>query len=105
MVKFYGSPLCPDCVACKKNFDENKLEYEYIDITASMRALKEFLKIRDNNSIFDVCREGGSVGIPALLSEDGEITIDWEGYLTKRGIKVVNEMKQGVACSIDGKGC
>lgn len=35
MLKVYGSPLCPDCTACKAAFDANGIEYDFVDITGS----------------------------------------------------------------------
>ena len=47
MLKIYGSEMCPDCVACKKNFDFYHIEYEFIDINKTLKNLKIFLKQRD----------------------------------------------------------
>ena len=52
MLKVYGSLLCPDCVACKAAFEENGLEFEYLDFSMDLLALKAFLKLRDENSVF-----------------------------------------------------
>ena len=104
MLKVYGSPLCPDCRECKVNFDTHGIAYEYIDITGSMPGLKAFLALRDHSDVFDPCRARGSVGIPALVDDDGAITLDWEGYLAARGLPVVYK-ENGPACSLDGKNC
>ncbi len=45
MVKIYGSDLCPDCVACKTAFDADGISYEFVNITAGMKNLKEFLNL------------------------------------------------------------
>ena len=104
MLKIYTSPMCPDCRECKVNFDHHAIAYEAVDINESLRNLKEFLALRDHSAVFDICREKGSIGIPALLSEDGSVTLDWEGYLTQRGLDVVYK-ENGPACSLDGKNC
>ncbi len=104
MITVYTSPLCPDCRECKVNFDEHKLAYEEIDITASMKNLKAFLKLRDTLAVFDPCRAQGSVGIPAIVSGDGSVTLDWEGYLSERGLPVVYR-EERPACRLDGSGC
>jgi len=103
MITVYGSPLCPDCRECKANFDIYGIAYEEIDITASMKNLKAFLKLRDACSVFDPCKAHGSVGIPAIVSENG-VTLDWEGFLSERGLPVAYR-ENGPACSLDGKGC
>ncbi|MBR5948364.1 MAG: glutaredoxin [Clostridia bacterium] len=105
MLKVYGSELCPDCRECEKNFDAHGIEYSYIDINESMKNLKEFLKLRDTLPVFEVCKERGSIGIPAIVSEDGSVTLDWEGILTDMGLPVVFREERPLLCSIDGKNC
>lgn len=105
MLKVYGSDHCPDCTACKAAFGKNGIEYEYINITGSMRDLKAFLKLRDTDPVFDDIKKAGGVGIPAILTEDGTITLDWEKVLSDRGIQAISTEKTGPACRIDGSGC
>lgn len=104
MFTVYGSELCPDCRECEKNFDAHGIEYRYVDINASMKNLKDFLKLRDALSVFDICRQNGSIGIPAIVSEDGSVTIDWESILAEMGLPIVCKEEQPY-CSIDGKNC
>lgn len=104
MITVYSSPLCPDCRECKANFDILGIAYTEIDITASMKNLKAFLKLRDELPVFDPCKANGSVGIPAIVSEDGSVTLDWERFLSAQDLPVVYR-ENGPACSIDGKGC
>ena len=101
-MKYYGSHNCPDCVNFKGYLDQNQLEYEFVDINASMANLKEFLKLRDHCPVFDSCRENGSVGIPAIIDGD-TVTLDYEGWLAEKGIETAKETK--TVCSLDGKGC
>lgn len=81
MLKIYGSMLCPDCVACRENFDRAGVEYEYLDFSDNLKNLKEFLAIRDADPVFDNVRKAGSIGIPCILREDGTVTLDWEEYM------------------------
>lgn len=104
MLKIYSSPLCPDCRECKANFDANKIDCEYIDINAKISDLKAFLALRDRLSVFDPCKAEGSIGIPAIVEEDGNVLLDWEGYLKDRNLPIVYR-ENGQACSRDGKGC
>jgi glutaredoxin-related protein len=53
----------------------NGIEFEYIDITDSMRNLKSFLKLRDKHEAFEFVRNRSGVGIPALLV-DGKIILN-----------------------------
>ena len=78
MLKIYGMMLCPDCVECCKDLDEAGIEYTFLDFSESVANLKEFLKLRDNSSLFDGAREAGSIGIPCIVKEDGTITLDWK---------------------------
>ncbi|SFG85355.1 Glutaredoxin-related protein [Lachnospiraceae bacterium C7] len=105
MITVYGSPMCPDCVACKENFDKYKVEYEYIDINENLKNLKKFLKYRDSEPVFDRLKAIGDIGIPACIDENGKVFTDWEGYLKEQGYEVIEVETQGQSCSIDGKGC
>ena len=77
MIKIYGSMLCPDCVQCRKDLDEAGVAYEYLDFSEELKNLKEFLKIRDGNPLFDDLRAEGKIGIPCIVREDESITRDW----------------------------
>ena len=81
MLKIYGSMLCPDCVQCRQDLDRAGVAYEYKDFGDDLRALKEFLTIRDGSAVFDPVREKGSIGIPCILREDGSVTLDWEEFM------------------------
>lgn len=81
MLKIYGSMLCPDCVKCREDLDKAGVEYEYLDFSENLKNLKEFLNIRDGNSLFDEARMEGYIGIPCIQREDGSITLSWEEYM------------------------
>ena len=104
MITFYGSPHCPHCRDCKAQFDANGIEYEYIDITGSMKTLKQFLKLRDKLPVFEDIKAEGRVGIPCLVKEDGTIVFDWRSLLGDAAETVAAPV-QGQACSLDGKNC
>ena len=77
MIKIYGSMLCPDCVKCREELDQAGIAYEYLDFADSLLHLKEFLKLRETNSLFDTVKENGGIGIPCIVREDGTVTLDW----------------------------
>ncbi|MBQ2655385.1 MAG: glutaredoxin [Erysipelotrichaceae bacterium] len=104
MLKVYGSEMCPDCRDCEFNFELYHIEYEYIDINKSLRDLKIFLHYRDNDPVFDAAKQGGSIGIPAIVKEDGTITQDWAGVVKEYGNEPIYK-ETGPVCSIDGKNC
>ena len=72
-ITLYGSPHCPNCGPVKQYLTENNVQFEYIDITGSMKDLKEFLKHRDTNPVFDHIKAQGAVGIPCtMVTGDGD---------------------------------
>ena len=77
MIKIYGSMLCPDCVKCREELDQAGIAYEYLDFADSLLHLKEFLKLRETNPLFDTVKENGGIGIPSIVREDGTVTLDW----------------------------
>ena len=81
MLKIYGSMLCPDCVQCAAELDQAGVTYEFLEFSDSLRNLKEFLKLRDENPVFLPVKEQGSIGIPCIVKEDGGITLDWAEFL------------------------
>ena len=81
MLKVYGSLLCPDCVACKKAFEEKGIAFEYHDIAEDLQALKTFLSIRDSDPVYGEVKAAGKIGIPCILCEDGRLTLDWQEFL------------------------
>lgn len=97
MIKIYGSSLCPDCVACKKSFDAEKVSYEFHDITANLKDLKAFIALRDSNPKFDKAKEKGLVGIPVLQTEDGALTFKWQDFVKN---PVPRESCAGNVCGI-----
>ena len=81
MLKIYGSMLCPDCVNCCRELEEANVEFQICDFADSLLHLKTFLKLRDENGIFNEVRAAGKIGIPCILREDGTLTLDWKEYL------------------------
>ena len=80
-MKYYGSPLCPDCVEASRLMEEAGKTMEMTDITASMMNLREFLALRDHREEFAPVREAGAVGIPCFRLDDGAITFDVQEIL------------------------
>lgn len=81
MLKVYGSLLCPDCVACKAAFEAHGVDFTYHDFAGDLLNLKEFLRLRDSEPVFDQVREAGKIGIPCIVTPDGRISLDWEEFL------------------------
>lgn len=66
-IKLYGSQHWPGCPGVKEALLQKKIKFQYVEITDSMKNLKEFLKIRDKSDEFKIVRRVHSVGIPMLL--------------------------------------
>jgi glutaredoxin-related protein len=56
----------------KEFLSQNGIEFEYIEITESMRNLKIYLKLRDTRPEFDEIKKVGRVGIPFIMINNGE---------------------------------
>lgn len=105
MLKVYGNSNCYDCINCKMNFDKYHIEYEFIDILASLKNLKEFLYYRDEyKEVFSRLIEIHDIGIPCII-DDKNVFTDWETYLKNKGFIELDYIDMHNACSIDGKGC
>ena len=76
----YGSDLCPDCVQCKADLDKAGVSYEYRPIAENLLYLKEFLTIRDRETVFEPVKEAGKIGIPCLVCGE-DVSLSWEMYL------------------------
>ncbi len=89
MIQIYGTDMCRHCVSFKAGLDANGAEYDFRDISKNLKDMSEFIKIRDLNGVFDAIKGTGTIGIPAIVTEDGSVTLDWEGYLKDNGYKVI----------------
>ena len=76
-MKIYGSMLCPDCVKCREELDKAGITYEFLDFGENLQNLKDFLKIRDGNPLFDEARREGKIGIPCIVRDDGSVSLEW----------------------------
>ena len=83
MIKIYGSMLCPDCVQCREDLDKAGVSYEYLDFSENLRHLKEFLAIRESCQLFDDVRKNGSIGIPCIVDQRGNVFLSWDQYVTQ----------------------
>ena len=101
-ITMYGAPICGDCVTRKEQLANiENLELDYHDITASTANMREFLKYRDQESLFDDIKREGRIGIPFFILEDGTKTLEIEKYVQ---LQEVERKSLISACSLDGKG-
>lgn len=122
MIKIYGMDSCPDCTFVKEQVKGDD-RYETIDIGSHVRKLKEFLRLRDNNPVFDEAKRTGAAGIPCFVLEDGTVTLSPEeaGLKPRCSTSVTmnrphgeahegthggtHDGDEGASCNIDGSGC
>ncbi|MDO4512047.1 MAG: hypothetical protein Q4B68_09555 [Bacteroidales bacterium] len=97
MTKVYVMASCPDCFQVKVQLAGNPA-YQLIDIGEHVRNLKEFLRLRDSSPAFAGVKASGSIGIPCFVMEDGSVKFSMSDV-------VIDDVPDGAACSLDGKGC
>lgn len=93
-------PSCPDCIHIEAQTKGNN-QFEIVDIGRNVRALKDFLNLRDNNPAFDHAKAHGQVGIPCFVLSDGMVTLTPEDV----GLTSRPAIADGAFCPIDGSGC
>jgi glutaredoxin-like YruB-family protein len=64
-VKVYSTPACPYCTAVKGFLEENKIEFESIDIS------------QDEESMKMIVEKTGQMGVP-VVEIDGEFIIGFD---------------------------
>jgi mycoredoxin len=64
-IKVYGTPMCGDCVVAKKVFNENNIDFNFINIADSEEDTKKAIEL--NN---------GVRRIPVIVFEDGSILVE-----------------------------
>ena len=103
MIKVYGSYKCKDCLEAFEVFAHYQIEYEFTEILDSTANLKEFLHLRDSSPSYDKVKEAGTIGIPTIIDEEGNIWIGWKKYIAHLGLEIIETNK--TSCSITGEGC
>lgn len=95
MIKIYGMDTCPDCTYIKEQIAGREEEFSYIEIGTHVKYMKEFLKIRDNNPVFEEAKKEGKAGIPCFVLENETVTLNAEDVGLKN--REVEENQQGSA--------
>ena len=90
-MKVYGTDICIDCRNYKAIQMNRGFEAEYIDIIENTVNMKEFLKIRDLDPVFDSVKENHGIGVPLFVREDGEKTFDIDIAMSWIGQEPVKE--------------
>lgn len=74
----YFSDLCPDTPPFVAAVAARNMDYEAVNITASMKNLKRFLALRDSHAAFDARKAQGAIGIPVLQLADDSLVFHIE---------------------------
>lgn len=74
-VLFYSAE-CPDTPSFVEELKALNVDYEEIEVQSTLPNLKRFLRLRDNEAVFDEAKAKGYAGLPALLLEDGRVILD-----------------------------
>lgn len=90
-MKVYGADICIDCRNYKAIQKRRGFEAEYIDIIENTTNMKEFLRIRDIDPLFEEVRERGGIGIPLFVREDGTKPFDIDEAFSWIGQEAVKE--------------
>lgn len=78
-----GSHLCEDTRYALEVLKEKKVEVEFFNISENLDSLKKYLAYREKESMYEIVKKNGGIGIPLLISEDGEKTFDLNEILKK----------------------
>ena len=82
-----GSHLCQDTMYAiyriKDSIRNDIIKVVFNNISTNFSVLKEFLKNRENNPIYDFVKVKDKIGIPYFIFEDGTETLDLDEVLEK----------------------
>lgn len=82
-VIMYGTNACGDCVEAEKLLKEKGIRYLYLEWTDNIGYLKRFLKLRDEQPLFEEVKKKNAIGIPCFQFEDGTLTLDVEDVISR----------------------
>ena len=71
---FYSAE-CPDTPSFVAELKALNVDYEEIEVQSTLPNLKRFLRLRDNEAVFDEAKAKGYAGLPALLLADGRVIL------------------------------
>lgn len=80
-VTVVGSHLCPDTLYALNKLVEAGVEIEFKNMSASLPDLKVYLGLRDKEALYEQVKEGGGIGIPCFILEDGTKTLNLNDVL------------------------
>ena len=72
----YYAEQCPDTAPFVAELKALNVDYEEIEVQSTLPNLKRFLRLRDNEAVFDEAKAQGYAGFPALLLDDDRVILD-----------------------------
>lgn len=75
-VTIIGSHLCPDTLAALNKLSAVGADIDFKDILSCHADLKEYLKLRDSNALYEEIRGTERLGIPCFILANNELTMD-----------------------------
>jgi len=75
VVKIYTTPTCPYCKTAKQFLDQNKVEYEEIDVSTNQEAADEMIE------------KSGQIGVP-VIEIDGKIIVGFNAQAIKEALNI-----------------
>ncbi len=70
MIKLYGNIHWGGCEPVKELLLQSGIQFEYVEMTESIKNLKEYLKLRDFRDEFTSIKDNNKLGVPVLLYKD-----------------------------------
>jgi len=74
-VKVYSTPTCPWCIKAKEFLEENKVEFENIDVSSDQKASEEMVE------------RSGQMGVP-VIDIGGTIIVGFDQEKIKQTLKL-----------------
>ena len=83
--RYFYSSLCPDTPAFAAALQQLAIAHDAFDIHASMKNLKDFIKLRESNAAFAGKIGTRSLGVPVLVDDNGDIFFTPEALQARFG--------------------
>ncbi len=97
-----GSHLCQHTWYALMKLKENQVTVDFRNISTDFAALKEFMRMREQEELFTPVKEQNKLGIPFFILEDGTKTVDLQKVIEKIVGKDKQDGETGIFTKISG---